>query len=254
MGATVPAAGDQTPATTSYRERRAWLTEYFDRTAAGAWATLTSDAPVSRIRATVRAGRDRMRATLAGYLPADLSGARVLDAGCGTGVLAVELAQRGAHVVAIDLSPTLVGLAESRAEGRFDRGRIDWRAGDMLDPALGAFDYVVAMDSLIHYRLEDMLDAYAALTVRTRCGVAATFAPRTPLLSVMHAVGSAFPRRDRAPAIEPVAPTALLRALGTDPRFADWRPHDSLRIRSGFYTSQALLLRRHSGSLVEDAR
>ena len=32
-----------------------------------------------------------------------------------------------------------------------------------------------------------------------------TFAPRTPLLAVMHAVGRLFPRGDRAPAIVPVA-------------------------------------------------
>ena len=72
------------------------------------------DAPVSGIRATVRAGRDRMRATLLGWLPDDLRGVRVLDAGCGTGALAVEAARRGAEVVAIDLSPTLIGLARER--------------------------------------------------------------------------------------------------------------------------------------------
>ena len=49
---------------TSYRERRDQLETYFDRTAAEAWARLTADAPVSRIRATVRAGRDDMRAQL----------------------------------------------------------------------------------------------------------------------------------------------------------------------------------------------
>ena len=46
------------------RERRGEIETYFDRTAVEAWARLTSDAPVGRIRATVRAGRDRMRATL----------------------------------------------------------------------------------------------------------------------------------------------------------------------------------------------
>ena len=37
----------------TYDIRRAELTTYFDRTAADAWEALTSDAPVSRIRATV---------------------------------------------------------------------------------------------------------------------------------------------------------------------------------------------------------
>ena len=59
----------------SYLERRSKIEDYFDRTAVQAWARLTSDAPVGHIRATVRAGRDRMRATLLGWLPADLHGA-----------------------------------------------------------------------------------------------------------------------------------------------------------------------------------
>ncbi len=99
--------------TAGYAARRGELKTYFDRTAADAWSKLTSDAPVSRIRATVRAGRDAMRAQLLSWLPADLSGRRVLDAGCGTGAFAVELARRGADVVAIDLSPTLVAWRAS---------------------------------------------------------------------------------------------------------------------------------------------
>jgi SAM-dependent methyltransferase len=98
----------------TYEQRRGQIEDYFDRTAAAAWEKLTSDAPVGRIRASVRAGRDEMRNTLLSWLPADLSGKRVLDAGCGTGAFAVEAARRGAQVVAIDLSPTLVNLARER--------------------------------------------------------------------------------------------------------------------------------------------
>ena len=78
----------------------------------------------------------------------------MLDAGCGTGALALEAARRGAEVVAIDLSPTLVRAraASAPATDLPASGRIDLRVGDMLDPALGEFDHVVAMDSLIHYR------------------------------------------------------------------------------------------------------
>ncbi|NCW79148.1 MAG: magnesium protoporphyrin IX methyltransferase, partial [Oxalobacteraceae bacterium] len=73
---------------TTYEEKREKIEEYFDRTAADQWAKLTSDAPVSGIRKTVRAGRDRMRETLLSWLPEDLRGRRILDAGCGTGTLA----------------------------------------------------------------------------------------------------------------------------------------------------------------------
>ncbi len=232
----------------SYLARRGQLETYFDRTAADAWKRLTSDAPVSGIRATVRAGRDRMRATLLSWLPADLRGRRVLDAGCGTGALAVEAARRGAHVVAIDLAGTLVSLAGERMPGDLREGggagRIDWRVGDMTDPALGTFDHVVGMDSLIHYPAPDMARVVAGLAARSTASVLFTFAPRTPLLSAMHAAGRLFPRGDRAPSIEPVRPATITRLLRDDPALSGWHTARSERIASGFYTSQALELVR----------
>jgi magnesium-protoporphyrin O-methyltransferase len=224
----------------SYLQRRDRIEHYFDRTAVEAWARLTSSAPVSGIRATVRAGRDRMRATLLGWLPADLSGLRVLDAGCGTGALSVEAARRGAEVVAIDLSPTLVELARQRLPADVGTGRIRFLSGDMLDPALGEFDHVVGMDSLIHYEPHDVVRALAVLAPRTRGSIVFTFAPRTPLLSAMHAVGRLFPRGDRAPAIVPVAERALRAEVAAQPAFAGWTVGRTQRIASGFYTSQAL--------------
>lgn len=230
--------------TATYQERRGELRTYFDRTAAEAWSRLTSDAPVGRIRATVRAGRDRMRATLLGWLPADLAGKRLLDAGCGTGALAVEAARRGAEVVAVDLSPTLIGLARERTPRDLGAGRIDFTVGDLLDPVLGRFDHVVAMDSLIHYRAPDVVRALTALASRTEASLLFTFAPRTPALTLMHAAGRLFPRGDRAPAIEPVGEDALRRRIGAEPGLDGFRPGRTERIATGFYTSQALELSR----------
>ena len=220
-------------ASASYIARRAQLETYFDRTAVTAWARLTSDAPVSGIRATVRAGRDKMRATLLSYLPADLTGLRILDAGCGTGALAVEAAKRGAEVVAIDLSATLVDLARERAGHHLN---IDFRTGDMADPALGRFDHVVAMDSLIHYRAPDMARVAISLAARAERSLVFTFAPRTPLLSAMHTVGKIFPRGDRSPAIEPVTPAQITKLIEAE----GLRTLRSDRIAGGFYISQAL--------------
>lgn len=226
----------------SYLERRSAIEHYFDRTAVEAWARLTSSAPVSGIRRTVREGRDRMRSTLLSWLPEDLRGARVLDAGCGTGALAVEAARRGAEVLAIDLSPTLVDLARERLPQDLGEGRIDFRSGDMLDPTLGTFDHMVGMDSLIHYEPADVVRALSALAPRVRHSMLFTFAPRTPLLSVMHATGKLFPRSDRAPAIVPVSETALRAAIGQASGLTSWGPARTHRIGVGFYTSQAMEL------------
>ena len=224
--------------TVSYATRRGELLQYFDRTAVDAWKRLTSDAPVNSIRATVRAGRDDMRRTLLGWLPDDMHGARVLDAGCGTGALSVEAARRGAHVVATDLSPTLVNLARDRLPHDLHGGMIDFHVGDMLASALGRFDYVVAMDSLIHYRPSDTLHVLQELAQRTTHSLLFTFAPRTPALSVMHAVGRLFPRGDRAPAIEPVREQTIGRLIKAE--LPGWSTHRTHRVSRGFYISQAL--------------
>lgn len=226
----------------TYLERRSQIETYFDRTAAAAWSRLTSDAPVSGIRATVRAGRDRMRSTLLSYLPQDLRGCRLLDAGCGTGALAVEAAKRGADVVAVDLSPTLIALARERVPKNL--GRIRFESGDMLDPKLGSFDHVVAMDSLIHYRMADMVRMLGRLAEMSRGGVHFTYAPRTPALAAMHAVGKLFPRSDRSPAIEPHGTEALRKAIVQDHALTGWHIGRSERISSGFYISHAQELRR----------
>lgn len=226
----------------SYHEQRGHIEAYFDRTAAAAWARLTSDAPLGRIRSSVRAGRDRMRSTLLDWLPADLRGARLLDAGCGTGALAVEAARRGAEVLAIDLSPTLVDLARERLPAEL-QGRIDFRAGDMLDPALGRFDHVVMMDSLIHYECQHALRVLERLSQRTAKSMLFTFAPRTPLLATMHAVGRWFPRGDRSPSIIPVAAAEIEHRIAREPGLAGWQWARSVRIAGGFYTSQAVELR-----------
>ncbi len=231
-----------------YQQRRGQIEDYFDRTAVKAWEQLTSNAPVGRIRATVRAGRDRMRATLLDWLPADLQGARLMDAGCGTGALAVEAARRGAEVVAIDLSPQLVDVARERIAALPDGAtllqRIELRSGDMLDPALGSFDHVVAMDSLIHYSMFDAVRVLESLAWRTHGSMVFTFAPRNPLLVAMRSVGRLFPRADRAPWIEPMAEGELRRLLRQAPGLGGWQASRTQRISSGFYTSQALELGR----------
>jgi magnesium-protoporphyrin O-methyltransferase len=227
----------------TYDERRGRLQTYFDATAVKAWAQLTSDAPVSKIRETVRQGRDRMRATILSWLPDDMARRTLLDAGCGTGALSVEAAERGAKVTAIDIAGNLVDLARERTPEAL-RPAINFQVGDMLSPSLGGFHHVVAMDSLIHYPTQQIIAVLAEIAPRCGNSIIFTFAPQTPLLSLMWGMGRLFPRADRAPAIEPVMETRLRKAIEQEPRLANWRIGRTQRIASGFYTSQALELVR----------
>jgi len=208
--------------------------DYFDRTATRTWERLTSTEKVSRIRQTVREGRDRMRAAMLARLPADLTGMRVLDAGCGPGVMTAELAARGADVTGVDISPQLIRIAEARLNPAHT-ARVRLVAGDMTDPALGRFDAVMAMDSLIYYGEDDLVAALERLASRAP-QVVFTVAPRTPFLMTFWTMGKLFPRSDRSPIMVPHAHARLAARVPGLTRID--------RVSRGFYISECLEVRR----------
>jgi SAM-dependent methyltransferase len=72
------------------------------------------------------------------------SGQRLLDVGCGTGVVAVTAARRGAQVTGLDLTPAL--LERARENAQLAGVSIDWHEGDAENLPFddGAFDVVVS--------------------------------------------------------------------------------------------------------------
>ncbi|MER5633913.1 class I SAM-dependent methyltransferase [Streptomyces nitrosporeus] len=115
------------------------------------WTELTGEASgeeyAARFAALARGGQDvhgeaRFCAAL---VPA---GARVLDAGCGTGRVMIRLAELGYDCVGVDLDASMLAVARRQAPG------LPWFRVDLaeFDPALlgiaGDFDLVVAAGNI----------------------------------------------------------------------------------------------------------
>ena len=84
-------------------------------------------------------------------LAGDVSGLTVLDAGCGEGYVSRILAERGAIVTGIEISPRLIELARSKPA----KGNVDYLAQDLSEPLPGftsSFDLVVVIMDVPDYR------------------------------------------------------------------------------------------------------
>ena len=185
----------------TYLAKRARLENYFNEVSSDAWDRLTSNEPVSFVRQLVREGRQKMLLAIAEKLPQDLKGARILDAGCGTGVLARVLDERGAEVVGVDISDKLIEVAKNRSTSHRN---IEYFVGDMKEQSFGNFDYIIAMDSLIHYSTEDVISSIADFSSRANNSVLFTVIPSTFVLRTKLRLGKFFPKSERSPEVVPI--------------------------------------------------
>jgi ubiquinone/menaquinone biosynthesis C-methylase UbiE len=76
------------------------------------------------------------------------SGQTVLDVGCGTGVVAIAAARRGARVTGVDLTPEL--LAHAKDNASIAQTEIDWREGDAEAIPLGDASCDVVLSQFGH--------------------------------------------------------------------------------------------------------
>lgn len=82
-------------------------------------------------------------------------GATVLDAGCGSGRLAVEIARRrpDLQVLGVDLEAGMIGVAAAHAEQENLTGRVRFTVADLasLQLPVGSVDMIVSTASLHHW-------------------------------------------------------------------------------------------------------
>ncbi|HLY48832.1 MAG TPA: class I SAM-dependent methyltransferase, partial [Solirubrobacteraceae bacterium] len=87
----------------------------------------------------------------------EVAGKRVLDLGCGHGALALDLASRGAQVLALDLDGARVDWAAENVHAE-PPGKIEFRMADFTTLGLeNEFDVIVSKDTFEHVEHLDRL-------------------------------------------------------------------------------------------------
>jgi magnesium-protoporphyrin O-methyltransferase len=114
----------------------------------------------------------------------------------------------------------------------------------MLDSQYGVFDYVVCMDSVIHYQSPDTVQVLERLAQNTQEKIIFTFAPSNFLLESMIRLGKIFPKKDRSPFIIPISEKKLQEQIELSSGLDRWSITFSQRVSSSFYQSQAMELTR----------
>jgi 2-polyprenyl-6-hydroxyphenyl methylase/3-demethylubiquinone-9 3-methyltransferase len=120
---------------------------------------------------------------------APLEGARVLDVGCGGGILAEAMARRGAKVTGIDLAEKALRVAqlhllESKLDIRYEMSSVDDVAGE--------FDLVTCMELLEHVPDPAAMVAACARLVRPGGQVFFSTINRNPKSYLFAVVGAEY--------------------------------------------------------------
>lgn len=164
-----------------------------------------------------------------------LAGARVLDVGCGGGLLSEALARAGANVTAIDLSSGVLDVARLHL---FESNlKVDYREVSveaLADEAPGAYDAITCMEMLEHVPDPGSVVAACARLLKPGGKVFFSTLNRTPAAFALAIVGAEYVMRllprgthHYAQFIRPSELAAALRAAGlelTDLRGLDYNP------------------------------
>jgi len=199
---------------------KAEVEEYFNNEGFNRWSRIYSESDdVNTVQLDIRTGHAQTVDKVLGWVDADgsaKSGSLFCDAGCGVGSLSLPLAERGAKVVASDISAAMVEEASKRAASAGLSDRASFSTSD-LEAIEGKYDTVTCIDVMIHYPQEKMAEMVSGLASKADNRLIISFAPDTWYYRLLKKIGELAPgpsKTTRAYLHTEEAVVAALKASG----------------------------------------
>ncbi len=179
-------------------ETGARVRKYFETSGFSRWTAIYGAGDIPPVWKVIRDGHARALDTVSSWL-SNSKGHTVLDAGCGTGNLSIELAHHGYEVDAFDVSAPMIHFAKYINAGRTKGIAPQFMVGDIA--ALAGqerhYDIVCCLDVLFHYPLEEVRDMLTRLAGLAGHKVVGSFALRTPMNDLWMNIGGRFHAKNR---------------------------------------------------------
>jgi len=213
--------------------------EYFNSTGFERWRRIYGQDKVNLVQKDIRQGHERTLALVLEWLQDLTPEHTVCDAGCGVGSLSLPLAQRGIPVFASDISEAMVGEARQRQQALLGSLANPQFSVQDLEAIQGSYDVVVCLDVMIHYPEAEALKMVTHLTSLAKERFIFSFAPQTPLLTILKKIGQLFPGASKTTRAYQHRETVLVAHLNE----LGWQVSRRATIASRFYFAWLLELR-----------
>jgi magnesium-protoporphyrin O-methyltransferase len=215
---------------------------YFNSVGFDRWRRIYGDGEVNKVQRDIRIGHQRTVDTVLYWLKQDRSaqGLTICDAGCGVGSLSIPLAKMGAQVDASDISEKMVEEAQSIATAQFGNENNPHFTVQDLEGLSGQYNTVICLDVLIHYPQNKAAQMIEHLSSLATDRLILSFAPKTPIYSLLKKIGELFPGPSKATRAYLHGEREIVKTF----RDLGWKVERSELTATQFYFSRLLEFKR----------